>query len=54
MNDFDDKMLCGSSTNIARVENITARIPQPRPENDKSIYEVQKSIKKNSFKKFIE
>ena len=54
MDDFDEKMLCGSSTNLARVENISVRIPQPRPENDKSIYEVQKSIKKNSFKKFIE
>ncbi len=50
--EFDKKMLCGETTNLARLEKIPIRIPEPRPKNDKSIYEVQKGITKTTFEKF--
>ncbi len=49
--EYNSRMLCGKPTLEPRVENVPVRIPQPQPENNRSIYETQSRIKKPSFTK---
>ena len=47
--DYDKLMLCGSPTKSPRLSDVPVRIPQPQPEANKSIYEIQKSLNKPAF-----
>lgn len=47
--DYDDRMLCGTSTLTPRVDSIGARIPAPLPTDEFTIYEVQKRLKARAF-----
>ena len=47
--DYDTRMLCGSSTKNPRLKDIPVRIPQPQPNVAISIYEIQKGLKNRSF-----
>lgn len=47
--DYDSRMLCGVTTNTPRLKDIPVRIPQPQPERNKSIYEIQKGLKARAF-----
>ena len=42
---YNTRILCGEPTLNPRVENIPVRIPQPQPDANKSIYEIQKQLK---------
>lgn len=42
-------MLCGTPTQEPRLEPIPVRVPQPQPEKNRSIYEVQKQAAKRGF-----
>ena len=48
---FDEKMLCGNSTINPRLAPVPVRVPQPQPELNRSIYEVQKNLAKTAFEK---
>jgi hypothetical protein len=39
--EYDARLLCGSGTLAPRLRDIPVRIPQPQPENNRSIYEIQ-------------
>lgn len=47
--DYDSRMLCGTSTKNPRLKDIPVRIPQPQPDVPISIYEIQKGMKKRAF-----
>lgn len=47
--EYDSRMLCGSSTKEPRLEPVPVRIPQPQPAAAGSIYEVQKAATKKGF-----
>ena len=47
--DYNDRMLCGTSTLTPRVDTIGARIPAPLPTDEFTIYEVQKRLKSRAF-----
>lgn len=47
--DYDTRMLCGTSTINPRLKDIPVRIPQPQPNVAISIYEIQKGMKKRAF-----
>lgn len=47
--DYDSRMLCGEPTKTPRLKDIPVRIPQPQPERNKSIYEIQKGLKARAF-----
>lgn len=47
--EFDARMLCGTPTQEPRLEPIPVRVPQPQPEKNRSIYEVQKQAAKRGF-----
>ena len=47
--DYDSRILCGTSTKAPRLKDIPVRIPQPQPERNKSIYEIQKGLKARAF-----
>ena len=47
--DYDSRMLCGTSTQSPRLKDIPVRIPQPQPDVPISIYEIQKGMKKRAF-----
>ncbi len=49
--DYDDRILCGSPTLAPRLQAIPVRIPQPQPEDAGSIYEVQGALRDRSFEK---
>jgi ectoine hydroxylase-related dioxygenase (phytanoyl-CoA dioxygenase family) len=44
--EYDNRMLCGMSTLTPRLEPVSVRIPQPQPEKNRSIYEIQKQAHK--------
>ena len=46
---YDELMLCGSPTLAPRLADVPVRIPQPQPDRNKSIYEIQKSVKQSGF-----
>ncbi len=41
LDDYNARILCGAPTLTPRVENVPVRIPQPQPQKNKSIYEIQ-------------
>ena len=47
--DYDTRMLCGTSTLNPRLKDIPVRIPQPQPDVPISIYEIQKGMRKRAF-----
>ena len=47
--EYDAKILCGSPTRHPRLTDIPVRIPQPQPSLNRSIYEIQSSLKKRTF-----
>jgi ectoine hydroxylase-related dioxygenase (phytanoyl-CoA dioxygenase family) len=47
--DYDSRMLCGEPTLEPRLENVPVRIPQPQPETNRSIYEIQSRLKNRAF-----
>lgn len=47
--DYNARMLCGVPTLVPRVEPVPVRIPQPQPESNRSIYEIQSQVKKRAF-----
>ena len=44
MEHFDQQILCGEKIIEPRLSNIHLRIPQPQPDKNKSIYEIQKAM----------
>ncbi len=51
INDYNERMLCGSATLRPRMANVPVRIPLPQPEKNRSIYEIQAQLKKRAFLK---
>lgn len=49
--EFNSRILCGEPTFEPRVENVSVRIPQPQPEMNRSIYEIQEGLKNRAFEK---
>ncbi|MEO0503608.1 MAG: phytanoyl-CoA dioxygenase family protein, partial [Pseudomonadota bacterium] len=47
--DYNDRMLCGTPTLQPRLKDIPIRIPQPQPNVAISIYEIQKGLKTRAF-----
>lgn len=47
--DYDARMLCGTPTVEPRLADVPVRIPQPQPEMNRSIYEVQSMLKRPAF-----
>ena len=47
--DYNDRMLCGTPTLQPRLKDIPIRIPQPQPYVAISIYEIQKGLKTRAF-----
>ena len=48
--EYNQRMLCGNPTLAPRLVDYPVRIPQPQPDHNKSIYEIQKNVKNRSFK----
>lgn len=42
---YDELMLCGEPTLQPRLEHVPVRIPQPQPDKNRSIYEIQSGRK---------
>ena len=53
IDEYNTRMLCGSPTLHPRLAEIPVRVPQPQPDNNKSIYEVQSLLKNRTFKTFM-
>ncbi len=49
--EYNAKMLCGAPTLQPRLTDVPVRIPQPQPELNRSIYEVQSRLRARSFEK---
>lgn len=49
--DYDSRMLCGTPTLAPRLRDVPVRIPQPQPQLNRSIYEIQKGANKSAFSK---
>jgi len=49
LEEYDSRMLCGSPTKEPRLAPVPVRVPQPQPEKNRSIYEVQTQLKKKVF-----
>jgi len=47
--DYNSRMLCGEPTLQPRLEKVPVRIPQPLPETNRSIYEIQSRLKNRAF-----
>ena len=47
--EYDRRMLCGKPTLSPRLTDISVRIPQPQPDRNRSIYEIQSKLKTRSF-----
>lgn len=47
--EYDEKILCGEPTLYPRLNSVPIRIPQPQPQKNKSIYEVQSGLKNRAF-----
>lgn len=46
---YDKLMLCGEPTLAPRLADVPIRIPQPQPDKNKSIYEIQKNLSGSGF-----
>ena len=42
--DYDERILCGKAVLSPRLTDVPVRIPQPQPDQNKSIYEIQKGM----------
>ena len=49
LEDYNSRMLCGNTTITPRLAPVPVRIPQPQPDRNRSIYEVQSGLKRRSF-----
>lgn len=49
LEEYNEKMLCGSPTITPRIKDVPIRIPLPQPQNRGSIYEIQKGLKNRGF-----
>jgi len=47
--DYNSRMLCGNPTLEPRVESVPVRVPQPQPDTNRSIYEIQSRLKNRAF-----
>ena len=52
LEEFDERLLCGETTLVPRVEPVPVRIPHPDAPTQGSIYEVQKAM--NQFRRSFE
>lgn len=46
---YDELMLCGVPTLAPRLADVPIRIPQPQPDRNRSIYEIQKNLSGSGF-----
>ncbi len=51
--EYNSRMLCGQPTLNPRLENGHVRVPQPQPDKNRSIYEIQSQVKRSSFTKAV-
>ena len=51
---YDQLMLCGTSTKEPRLTSVPVRIPQPQPDKAGSIYEIQAVSDKPGYATFEE
>ena len=49
LEEYDEKLLCGSGTITPRLADVPVRIPQPQPAKTGSIYEIQSTAQKRAF-----
>ena len=49
LEEYDSRLLCGTSTITPRLADVPVRIPQPQPATQGSIYEIQKALTARSF-----
>ena len=49
--DYNQRLLCGSPTLTPRLKDLPVRIPQPQPASAGSIYEIQEGLGKRAFEK---
>ncbi|MEM6849056.1 MAG: phytanoyl-CoA dioxygenase family protein [Pseudomonadota bacterium] len=49
LDEYDNRMLCGSPTKEPRLAPVPVRVPYPLPELSRSIYEVQKAAGRSGF-----
>ncbi len=49
LEEYDEKLLCGSGTITPRLADVPVRIPQPQPDKTGSIYEIQSTAQKRAF-----
>ena len=48
---YNELMLCGEPTLTPRLADVPIRIPQPQPDKNKSIYEIQKNLSAKAYGK---
>ena len=46
---YNELMLCGAPTLTPRLADVPVRIPLPQPDNNRSIYEIQKKLSGSGF-----
>ncbi|QIE56122.1 phytanoyl-CoA dioxygenase family protein [Pikeienuella piscinae] len=51
LDDYNERMLCGSPTDRPRLAPVPVRIPLPKPAKAGSIYELQSGLRARSFEK---
>lgn len=49
LEEYDSRMLCGEPSLTPRLRAAPVRLPQPQPETQGSIYEIQKTLKARNF-----
>ncbi|MFT7135350.1 MAG: ectoine hydroxylase, partial [Akkermansiaceae bacterium] len=49
LDEYNEKMLCGTPSITPRLKDIPVRIPLPQPESRGSIYEIQKGLQNRGF-----
>ncbi len=47
--DYNSRMLCGEPTLQPRLASVPVRIPQPQPDENRSIYEIQARVKRRAL-----
>lgn len=47
--ELNGRMVCGKTTVQPRLTDVPVRVPQPQPERNRSIYEVQSGLKARAF-----
>lgn len=50
IDEYNQRMLCGTPTLQPRLADVPIRIPQPQPDENRSIYEIQSRLKHRAFK----